>query len=93
MKVLAEDKDPGENGRVTYHFKVGNNNTQTTDEFSIDENTGELRTIVNLDRERKSIFQVIYGCILLVPRFGGGGYIMKMSTFSNFIMRVDARKN
>lgn len=58
MKAFAEDKDPGENGRVTYHFKVGNNNTQSTDEFTIDENTGELRTRVNLDREKKSNYQV-----------------------------------
>lgn len=56
--VQAEDKDEGDNGRVTYHFKVGNNNTQFTDEFSIDENTGELRTTVPLDRENKSSFQV-----------------------------------
>jgi len=58
MKVFAEDKDPGENGRVTYHFRVGNNNTQTTDEFMINEITGELRTRVNLDREKKSSYQV-----------------------------------
>lgn len=60
MKVFAEDKDPGENGRVTYHFKVGNNVVQSTDEFHIDENTGELRTLVSLDRERKSTYQVCF---------------------------------
>lgn len=58
MKVRAEDKDPGENGRVTYHFKVGNNITQATDEFSIDENNGDLRTLVNFDREKKSHYEV-----------------------------------
>lgn len=59
-KVYAEDKDPGENGRVTYHFKVGNNLTQATDEFSIHEHNGELRTLTVLDRERKSSYQVYF---------------------------------
>ena len=59
MKVLAEDRDDGENGRVTYHFRIGNNDTQKTDEFSIDENTGELHTLVHLDREKKSSYEVI----------------------------------
>lgn len=57
-KVVAEDSDPGENGRVTYHLRVGNNDTQSTDEFYIDENNGELRTSVILDREKKASFQV-----------------------------------
>lgn len=58
-KVVAEDSDPGENGRVTYHLRVGNNDTQSTDEFYIDENNGELRTSVILDREKKASFQLI----------------------------------
>lgn len=58
MKVKAEDGDPGENGRVTYHFKVNDSNVQETDEFIINEETGELRSKIILDRETKKQYQV-----------------------------------
>lgn len=58
MTVKAIDKDENENGRVTYHFKVDGENVQETAEFSIDENSGELRTRQNLDRETRPRYQV-----------------------------------
>lgn len=58
LTVKAVDRDPGENGRVSYHLKVGNRNVQETEEFSIDQETGELRSKIILDREIKSKFEV-----------------------------------
>lgn len=59
MTVKAIDKDSGENGRVTYHLKVNNHNVQETDEFIIDQDTGELRTKMFLDREVKSKYELV----------------------------------
>lgn len=58
MKVKAVDADPGENGRITYHFKVNDSNVQETDEFMINEETGELKAKIILDRETKPQYQV-----------------------------------
>jgi hypothetical protein len=58
MTVKAQDGDPGENGRISYHLKVGNENTQETNEFVISADTGELRTKIILDREVKSKYEV-----------------------------------
>lgn len=60
MIVKAIDGDGGENGHVTYHFKVDNKNVQETDEFSINEETGEIVTKVLLDREMKEKYEVIF---------------------------------
>ncbi|XP_071455526.1 cadherin-87A [Hetaerina americana] len=59
MTVKAQDKDPGENGRISYHMKVGNENTQETNEFVIHPDTGELRTKIILDREVKSKYELV----------------------------------
>lgn len=58
MTVKAIDKDIGENGRVTYHMRVNNENVQETDEFTIDATTGELRSKKYLDREEQSKYEV-----------------------------------
>ena len=58
MTVKAIDKDSGDNGKITYHLKVGNKNVQETEEFSIDRTTGELRSKIILDRETKGKFEV-----------------------------------
>lgn len=58
MTVKAKDEDPGENGRITYHFKVNDSNVQETDEFIINEETGELRSKIILDRETRKQYQV-----------------------------------
>ncbi|XP_029049380.1 cadherin-87A [Osmia bicornis bicornis] len=59
LTVKAIDRDPGENGRISYHLKVGNRNVQETEEFSIDQETGELRSKIILDREAKSKFELV----------------------------------
>lgn len=58
MKVRAKDADEGENGRITYHFKVNDTDVQETDEFFIHPDTGDLRTKIILDREVKSKYEV-----------------------------------
>ncbi|XP_062576129.1 cadherin EGF LAG seven-pass G-type receptor 2-like isoform X1 [Saccostrea cucullata] len=44
-RVLAVDQDVGENGRVSYRLGQGTNG------FEIDENTGDIKTRMKLDRE------------------------------------------
>lgn len=63
MTVKASDKDVGENGRITYHFKVDGHNVQETDDFIIDADTGELRSKKYLDREEKAKYEVI-NCLI-----------------------------
>lgn len=58
MTVCAEDKDFGENGHVTYFFKVANTNTQQTDTFTINSETGQIKTQILLDYETISSYQV-----------------------------------
>lgn len=59
MTVKATDKDFGENGRITYHLKIDDMITQETPEFSIDANTGELKTRKLLDREQRAQYDLI----------------------------------
>ncbi|XP_028130157.2 cadherin-87A [Diabrotica virgifera virgifera] len=59
MTVKAVDKDQNENGRLTYHFKVDDENVQETEEFSIDPKSGELKTRKSLDREFKPNYQLV----------------------------------
>ena len=66
LVLKAEDADTGENGRVTYHIRVGEQLVQETAEFQLDANSGELRTRLKLDREA----QASYG-LLLVAKDGG----------------------
>lgn len=56
--MCAEDKDFGENGHVTYFFKIANLNTQQTDTFTINPETGQIKTQILLDYESKSSYQV-----------------------------------
>lgn len=60
LTVKAVDKDNGESGRVTYHFRINNKNVQETDEFIINPDTGELKTKVILDHKIKEKYQVIF---------------------------------
>ncbi|KAF5276236.1 hypothetical protein FQR65_LT04041 [Abscondita terminalis] len=58
ITVRAVDKDSGENGRVTYHLKVDDQNVQSTEEFVIDQNSGELRTRLYLDKKMKDRYEL-----------------------------------
>ena len=44
---------------MKYHIRVQDKNVQETDEFSLDENSGELKTKKVLDREEKEKYDVI----------------------------------
>lgn len=57
--IKASDQDSGENGHVSYHFKVNNTNVQHTDQFMIDAETGELRVRIPLDREIQERYEVV----------------------------------
>ncbi|KAL0831734.1 hypothetical protein ABMA28_001276 [Loxostege sticticalis] len=57
--IKATDEDTGENGRVSYFLKVDNQNVGETQEFSLDRDSGELRTKTFLDREHKSEYQLV----------------------------------
>ncbi|GBP51653.1 Cadherin-87A [Eumeta japonica] len=59
LAVKATDEDTGENGRISYHLKVDNENIQETQEFTIDEQSGELRTKTFLDREHNPSYQLV----------------------------------
>ncbi|XP_025413054.1 cadherin-87A isoform X2 [Sipha flava] len=59
LTVCAEDKDFGENGHVTYFFKVANSNAQQTDSFTINSETGQIKTQILLDYETKSSYQLV----------------------------------
>lgn len=54
MTVKAMDNDTGENGKIKYHLQVNNQNVQDTNDFSIDEISGELRTKRHLSRKTQS---------------------------------------
>ena len=60
LKVNARDRDrDSENGRVSYHFKVNNQNIGETEEFVIDSETGEVRAKVPFDRELQEIYELV----------------------------------
>ncbi|KAG1695314.1 Cadherin-87A [Nymphon striatum] len=59
MTVTAVDMDYGENGRLSYYFKIGNKNVESTDFFQIDVKTGDLKTKIILDREIQSKYELV----------------------------------
>ncbi|KAF9823771.1 hypothetical protein SFRURICE_000014, partial [Spodoptera frugiperda] len=61
--IKATDEDSGENGRVSYYLKVDNQNVGETPEFSLDPDTGELRTKTFLDREHKAEYQLVIAAV------------------------------
>ncbi|XP_060802067.1 cadherin-87A [Amyelois transitella] len=61
--IKATDEDAGENGRVSYYLKVDNQNVGETAEFSLDRDSGELRTKTFLDREHKAEYQLVIAAV------------------------------
>ena len=60
LKVNARDRDIGEdNRRISYFFKVNNENVGQTGDFSIDETTGEVRPIRIFDREDVDRYELV----------------------------------
>lgn len=58
MTVKASDADTGPNGEIKYHLQTDNRNVQETDDFRIDENTGELTLKRKLDRKRQFRYEL-----------------------------------
>lgn len=59
LTVKANDSDNGENGKISYHLQVDNENVQETSTFEINEISGELRLKMNLDRKKTSRYEII----------------------------------
>ena len=60
LDVDATDRDGGgENGRISYFIKQNNLNVGETNEFSIDQTTGEVRAKIKFDRERISTYELV----------------------------------
>ena len=65
LKVNARDDDVGEeNKRVSYFFKLNNQNVPRTNEFVVDENTGEVRPL------RYEIIQRFW--LVVISKYQGG---------------------
>ncbi|XP_061704355.1 cadherin-87A isoform X2 [Cydia pomonella] len=61
--IQATDEDSGDNGRVSYYLKVDNQRVSETPEFSLDRDTGELRTKTFLDREHQSEYMLVIAAV------------------------------
>lgn len=59
LTVKANDSDSGDNGKIGYHLQVNNENVQETETFDINEVSGELRLKHNLNRRKKSRYEII----------------------------------
>lgn len=59
LTVKANDSDKGENGRISYHLQVNNENVQETGTFEINEVSGELRLEQNLNQLKNSRYEII----------------------------------
>lgn len=55
-RVYAVDEDSGRNGEVRYRLEAEDENA--TLKFAIDEMTGTLKTIGELDREEKELYNL-----------------------------------
>ncbi|XP_064837348.1 putative protocadherin beta-18 isoform X18 [Oncorhynchus masou masou] len=56
LKVSATDKDEGANGHITYYINHASENTKRL--FNIDQNSGEITAIGELDHEKASSYEV-----------------------------------
>lgn len=59
LTVKANDSDSGDNGKISYHLQVNNENVQETETFDINEVSGELRLKQKLNRRKKSRYEII----------------------------------
>ncbi|KAL9694351.1 hypothetical protein quinque_013636 [Culex quinquefasciatus] len=87
MTVKATDNDDGTNGKVLYHLQVNSANVQETDEFVINEMSGELRIRKPLDRKRQPRFELI-----LVARDQGTPTAFETLRFLTVLL-VDVNEN
>ncbi|XP_070490349.1 cadherin-87A isoform X2 [Chironomus tepperi] len=59
LTVKAEDPDNGDNGKISYHLQVNNENVQETDTFEINSINGELRLRKQLNKKELSRYEII----------------------------------
>jgi len=59
LTVKAEDPDNGDNGKISYHLQVNNENVQETDTFEINPINGELRLTKQLNKKELSRYEII----------------------------------
>ncbi|XP_053575575.1 protocadherin gamma-B2-like [Bombina bombina] len=82
LQLLANDKDEGSNSQITYSFS--NIQEDALKLFSINANTGEIKTNKNLDYELANIYE------MFVQAQDGGG----LATHTNVIISlIDANDN
>merc|ERR550532_2677623 len=78
---MDQDGPDNDNGKISYFFKVNNENIAETGEFKIDQTTGELRTKVKLDREEKDHYELV-----IVAREHGTPVAFETLRFLNVIV-------
>ncbi|XP_068152287.1 cadherin-87A [Drosophila tropicalis] len=87
LTVKALDNDTDENnGKISYHLQVNNQNVQETSEFKVNEVTGELRARQQLNRKNRANYDII-----LVARDAGNPPFESLRLLSVSI--VDANEN
>ncbi|XP_030375900.1 cadherin-87A [Scaptodrosophila lebanonensis] len=86
LTVKAQDNDTDENGKISYHLQLHNQNVQETGEFKIDALTGELRARQQLNRKNRANYDII-----LVARDAGNPSFESLRLLSVSI--VDANEN
>ncbi|XP_043212632.1 cadherin-87A-like, partial [Amphibalanus amphitrite] len=59
LTAKAEDSDQGDNGKVSYYFRVNETDGSETGEFTIDSETGEVRSKVRFDREGRDSYTLV----------------------------------
>ena len=81
VQAMDQDGPDNDNGKISYFFKVNNENIAETGEFKIDQTTGELRTKVKLDREEKDHYELV-----IVARDHGTPVAFETLRFLNVIV-------
>lgn len=88
MTVKATDEDDGDNGKIKYYLQVNNQNMLETDEFRIDEHTGELKLKKELNREKQSKYELV----LVARDQGTPSYFESLRFLTILIVSVNENK-
>ena len=79
-KIQATDRDSGDNGRVSYSISSGD----SVGYFSLDANTGELRTQKSLDLESAQITNWTFTLVVVAKDHGNP----QLSDNATFVLQV-----
>lgn len=88
MTVKATDEDTGDNGDVKYYLQVNNQNVLETDEFRIDEHSGELRLKKLLNRKKQSKYELV----LVARDQGTPSYFESLRFLTILVVSVNENK-